>query len=313
MAKPIVVVGSINLDLVATVTRIPAPGETTAGEQFKTYFGGKGANQAVAISKLGYPVTLLGRVGADSFGLQLRESLNAAGVDTRFVETAAGSSGVALISTSHQGENTIVVVPGANGEIIPGDVDRILGVIEEAGMVLTQLEIPMPVIEHLAQITSRVGVPLMLDPAPAKPLSHDLLRNLAWITPNESEIRLLLDLNVGNLTLEAATRAAKILLDRGPRNVLLKMGKRGALLAESNGKTTLIPAYAVTAIDTTAAGDAFNGAFAVGLMRGKSSEESARLAAAVAAISVTRHGAQPSMPSAEEVDRFIDEFSVTQS
>jgi ribokinase len=311
MTKPIVVVGSINLDLVATVGRIPVPGETIAGTQFKTYFGGKGANQAVAVGKLGYPVTMLGKVGNDSFGLQLRAALSDAGVDASLVETAACSSGVAVISTTLQGENSIIVIPGANGEITCDDLDRRRSVIEAAGMVLTQLEIPLPVIERLAEITSAAGVPLMLDPAPARPLSDRLLRNVDWITPNESETRLLLNMGGSDLGPKDATRAAQALLDRGARNVVLKMGERGAFLAESNGKSTFIPAYAVKAVDTTAAGDAFNGAFAVGLMLGKSSEESARFGSAVAAISVTRHGAQPSMPTAQEVERFIEGQAVT--
>lgn len=313
MAKPIVVVGSINLDLVATAERIPMPGETIAGERFNTYFGGKGANQAVAIGKLGYPVKMLGKVGSDSFGSQLREALTHAGVDASFVETVSGSSGVAVISTTHRGENCIIVIPGANGEINSQDLDRHVSLIERAGMVLTQLEIPMPVIEHLAEITTGAGVPLMLDPAPARPLSDSLLASVDWITPNETETQLLLNLDESDLGPDAATRAAEALLDRGPRNVVLKMGERGAFLAESNGNRTFIPAYAVKAVDTTAAGDAFNGAFAVGLMLGKSSKESARFASAVAAISVTRHGAQPSMPSAEEVERFIEEQAVTKS
>ena len=313
MAKPIVVVGSINLDLVATVERIPTPGETIAGEQFKTYFGGKGANQAVAIGKLGYPVKMLGTVGNDSFGSQLRAALSDAGVDASLVETAACSSGVAVISTTLHGEISIIVIPGANGKITSDDLDRHRSVIEAAGMVLTQLEIPLPVIERLAEITSAAGVPLMLDPAPARPLSDHLLRRLDWITPNESETRLLLNMGGSDLGPDDATRAAQALLDRGARNVVLKMGERGALLAESNGKKTFIPAYAVKAVDTTAAGDAFNGAFAVGLMLGKSSAESARFGSAVAAISVTRHGAQPSMPNAQEVERFIEEQAVTRS
>lgn len=313
MAKPIVVVGSINLDLVATVERIPTPGETVAGEKFKTYFGGKGANQAVAIGKLGYPVAMVGKVGADSFGSQLREALSDAGIDVRFVQTASGSSGVAVISTTLQGENSIIVIPGANGEIATEDLDRSLGLIEEAGMVLTQLEIPMPVVEHLAEIASNCGVPLMLDPAPARPLSERLLRRLEWITPNETETRLLLGLGGSDLAADAMIGAAEALLERGPRGVLLKMGERGAFLAESDGNRAYIAPYAVNAVDTTAAGDAFNGAFAVGLMRGKSSEESARFASAVAAISVTRHGAQPSMPSAEQVERFISEQTMARS
>ncbi|HVN18073.1 MAG TPA: ribokinase [Dongiaceae bacterium] len=313
MTKPIVVVGSINLDLVVTAERIPMPGETIAGESFKTYFGGKGANQAVAIGKLGYPVKMLGKVGTDSFGAQLRDAISEAGVDASAVETASGSSGVAVISTTHRGENCITVVPGANGEITSQDLDHYRGLIEGAGMVLTQLEIPMPVTEHLAEMTSRARVPLMLDPAPARALSDRLLASVDWITPNETETRMLLDLDGSDWGPDAATRAAEALLDRGSRNIVLKMGERGAFLAESNGNRILIPAYAVKAVDSTAAGDAFNGGFAVGLMLGKSPEESARFASAVAAISVTRHGAQPSMPSAAEVERFIEAQTLMRS
>ena len=307
MSKPIVVVGSINLDLVATTERMPAVGETVAGRAFQTFFGGKGANQAVAIARLGYPVHMLGKVGDDAFGSQLRHALEIAGVSATAVETAPGSSGVAVILTSNHGENIIVVVAGANGELQAADLDRHRSLIEDAGLVLTQLEIPMPAVERLAHITQSVGVPLMLDPSPAQPLSSALLRCLDWITPNESETRVLLDLDEGEAIPDVAHRAAEELLQRGPRNGLLKLGERGVFLALQNGDRFFVPAYRVEAVDTTAAGDAFNGAFAVSLIRGKSPKESADYAAAVAAISVTRHGAQPSMPNKDEVERFLEQ------
>ncbi len=310
MAKPILVVGSINLDLVATAARVPAPGETISGDGFATFFGGKGANQAVAIGRLGYPVRMLGKVGDDSFGPQLRQALADAGVDVSAVETAAGPSGVALISTSHRGENSIIVVSGANGEITIEDLDRHRGLVATAGIVLAQLEIPLPVIDHLSVIAKETGVPLMLDPAPARPLSAALLQRVDWITPNESETRSLLGLDNAPLESESASRAAQALLQRGPRNVLLKLGGNGVFLAQSDGTRTWIPAFKVKAIDTTAAGDAFNGAFAVGLVSGKSAIDSARYACAVAAISVTRRGAQPSMPNAAEVRAFLIDRAV---
>jgi ribokinase len=306
MPKPIVVVGSINVDLVATAERMPAVGETVSGRTFQTFFGGKGANQAVAIARLSHPVCMIGKVGDDAFGPQLRQGLATAGVDVAAVEATAGSSGVALVLTNRQGANSIIVVAGANGQMSTDDLAKYRSLIETAGMVLTQLEIPMPVVEYLAQITKSLRIPLMLDPAPARPLSRALLQGLDWITPNETEVRVLLNMRDGDLSLDAACQAAEELLRCGPRNVLLKLGERGAFLALDNGQRILIPAYPVNAVDTTAAGDAFNGVFALGLVSGKSPEESAHYAAAAAAISVTRHGAQPSMPRADEVKAFLE-------
>lgn len=306
MGKPIVVVGSINLDLVATAERIPHAGETIAGRQFQTFFGGKGANQAVAVARLGHAVSMVGKVGHDSFGAELLAGLAAAGVDTSAVQTVSGSSGIALIATTTRGENSIIVVAGANGEVLPQDVERHRAVISNAGMVLTQLEIPMPTIEHLAEVTRAAGVPLMLDPAPAQKLSRRLLSNLAWITPNEPETQLLLDLADGELDAAMCQHVAQRLRGAGVGNVLLKLGERGTFLAEANGNSSFLPAYRVEAVDTTGAGDAFNGAFAVALVRGRQPRDAARFASAVAAISVTRKGAQVSMPDTNEVSRFLE-------
>ncbi|PYX84568.1 MAG: ribokinase [Acidobacteria bacterium] len=301
MTKRIVIVGSINLDLVASADRVPVAGETISGQTFQTFFGGKGANQAVAVARLRYPVSMVAKVGDDTFGPQLRKALRDAGVDVKAVKTVKGSSGVALIATGSRGENSIIVIPGANGKVLPRDLDHHKSLITSAGMLLTQLESPLETVEYLGRLAKKFDVPLMLDPAPA--------RSLPEITPNETETRILLG---ANQELEPA-RAADELRARGARNVVLKLGDKGAYVATADGQRAHIPAFPVRPVDTTAAGDAFNGAFAVALLQGKAVTESARYACAVAAISVTRAGAQPSMPSRSEVQKFLKQHSHGQS
>jgi ribokinase len=305
MPKRLLVVGSINLDLVASSRRIPLPGETVSGKTFNTFPGGKGANQAVAAGKLGAPVSMIGRIGNDAFGTQLRASLEAANVDTKAVEVVQTSSGIALITTAKDGQNAIVVVPAANGELSPRELEKHLPLIREAGIILTQLEIPLETIEYLAMIVRRENIPLVLDPAPARALPASLLASVDWLTPNETETLTLLQRNATDLRNEAVEDAAQQLLKQGCRNVLLKLGERGCYVALASGERTLIPSYRVKAVDTTAAGDAFNGAFATALLRGSDPVASVKYASAVAAISVTRHGAQPSMPTPTDVLNFI--------
>jgi ribokinase len=306
MRKPIVVVGSINLDLVATADHVPLPGETLMGNSFGTFHGGKGANQAVGVGRLGYPVSMVGMVGDDAFGPELKASLRKSKVDVRAVRTAKGSSGVALINIGSDGQNSIVVVPGANGKMQPKDISAHAVLLRKAGMILTQLEIPLITLETLAVFAHRNKIPLMLDPAPARELPAGVLQATTWITPNESETRVLCGLGPQEpVTPETAARCAELLLSKGPKNVVIKMGLQGAYVAAADGTRQMIPAFAVKAVDSTAAGDAFNAGFAVSLLRGKNPREAARYASAVAAISVTRHGAQPSMPSAREVERFL--------
>src|SRR5208337_3947756 len=187
MQKPIVVVGSINLDLVVGADHIPQVGETVIGRGFNTFWGGKGANQAVAAAKLGCPVSMIGNVGNDAFGTQLRNGLNDAGVDTACVNTVEGPSGVALITTGPAGENTIVVVPGANGKLTPADLEDNIDLLRGAGILLCQLEIPLETVEYLAVVGERYGIPLVLDPAPAQILQRDVLSRMDWVTPNETE------------------------------------------------------------------------------------------------------------------------------
>jgi ribokinase len=297
--KPIVVVGSINIDLVAKAQRIPVAGETVAGIDFQTHPGGKGANQAVAVARLGYPVGMFGRTGNDAFGVQIRDGLRSAGVDISAVGVSEGNSGVAVIFVSQAGENVIVVTPGANGLVRPADVDANVEMIRNAGLVLTQLEIPVETVEHLAVVCAREGVPLMLDPAPARELPAAVLTRTQWFTPNETEAGFY---STNSSQTDSPAKVVELLLALGPKAVLLKLGSRGVYLADHDGVGNQIDGFHVSAVDTTAAGDAFNGAFATALLLGDSPVESARFATAAAAVSVTRPGAQPSMATMHEVE-----------
>ncbi len=300
--KPIVVIGSINIDLVATAARIPSPGETVLGYDFAVHPGGKGANQAVAVARLGYPVRLIGRLGDDGFGTQLRDHLERSGVDLTGVMTSPGTSGVAVIVVAATGENSIVVTPGANALLSPQDLDDNLEILRSAALVLTQLEIPLVTVQHLAEICVREGIPLMLDPAPAQPLPPEIFASTTWLTPNETEAAFYVGTG-GAAEGDAAT--AERLLKEGARGVVLKLGARGAYLVTADGPGVLVPSFPVDSVDTTAAGDTFNGAFATGLAMQWSPVESARFATAAAALSVTRVGAQPSMPDRAEVTRLL--------
>ena len=302
--KPIVVVGSINIDLVASAASIPLAGQTVTGSDFQVHPGGKGANQAVAAARLGYPVHMIGRLGDDVFGAQLRSHLESAGVDVSAVATSPGPSGVAVIVVAENGENCIVVTPGANALLSPEDLDAHIETIRSAGIVLAQLEIPMATVEHLARLCSREGIPLVLDPAPAQELPADLFSRVDWFTPNETEAGFYL----GGAANEDSAAVARELMAKSVRGVVLKLGSRGAYVASASpdGLSGFVQPFPVKAVDTTAAGDCFNGAFAAGLMMGKGPLESASFAAAAAALSVTRAGAQPSMPTLEEVERLMD-------
>jgi ribokinase len=302
--KPIVVVGSINADLVARVERIPRAGETVLGSDFKMHPGGKGANQAVAVARLGYPVAMIGKLGNDAFGAQLRSSLSGAGVEVDAVGTIdQEASGVALIEVGAQAENSIVVAPGANARVLPEDIDRNIELLRSAGLVLAQLEIPLETVAHLLKVCAREGVAVILDPAPAQELPDELFAQVTWFTPNETEAGF-----YTGATTASAREQRDALFARGVKNVILKQGGKGLYLATQAGLETTIPAFTVKAVDTTAAGDAFNGAFATALLLGKDAAESARFASAAAAISVTRQGAQPSMASRDETEIMLLQF-----
>ncbi|MBB6142912.1 ribokinase [Silvibacterium bohemicum] len=298
---PVVVVGSINIDLVANTDRIPVEGETILGRDFQIHPGGKGANQAVAVARLGHPVSMIGKLGDDAFGSQLKAQLESAGVDAAGVMTAPGTSGVAVIIVGQKGENCIVITPGANALLTPQDLDTHIHIIRSAGVVLTQLEIPIETVQHLAKICRREKVPLILDPAPAKEIPESLLEEVEWFTPNETEASFFAGGSNGAIDTSDLELMAKTLMKRGVKGLVLKLGARGAFLATREGLAEMLPSFPVRTVDTTAAGDAFNGAFATALMTQMDPLESARFAAAAAAISVTRHGAQPSMPTMADV------------
>jgi ribokinase len=297
--KPIVVVGSVTMDLVTRTPRIPAIGQTLIGTTFETTPGGKGANQAVAAARLGYPVAMVANVGDDTYGPALIENLKRAGVETAAMSQTAGSSGLAPMFVADDGLNAIVVVPGANGRMDRATVDSHADLIRSAGMVLCQLEIPMDTLSYTLNVCARAGVPVMLDPAPAADLPEEVWGQVSWFTPNETEAAHY----VGDGTDAEAT--AKRLLAKGLRGVVLKRGHEGAYVAVASGRTDWVKPFKVDAIDTVAAGDCFNGAFAVALLEGKDPWTAARFANAAAAICVTRKGAAASMPSRAEVDEFL--------
>jgi ribokinase len=301
--KPIVIVGSITMDLVTRTPRIPAIGQTLIGTGFETTPGGKGANQAVAAARLSYPVAMVAKVGDDTYGPALIENLKRVGVETAAMSQAAGSSGLAPMFVADDGLNAIVVVPGANGKMDRAAVDKHAELIRSAGMVLCQLEIPMDTLSYTLDFCAQAGIPVMLDPAPAAALPDAVWGNLAWFTPNETEAAFY----VGDGT--SVEDSAKRLLAKGLRGVALKRGAEGAYVAVAGGEADWVKPFKVDAIDTVAAGDCFNGAFAVALLEGKDPWAAARFANAAAAICVTRKGAAASMPSRGEVDVFLRKSS----
>ncbi len=298
-----VVVGSSNMDLVVRSPRIPVPGETILGGDFLVVPGGKGANQAVAIAKLGVHCVFVARLGDDVFGRKSLENFQKEKVDTRYVTlTPDVPSGVALITVDEAGNNAIVVAPGANAKLSPGDVDRAQAEICSAGAVVTQLEIPLATVQCVAELTHRAGVAFVLNPAPAQELSPALLAMVTVLTPNETEAQILTGIEV--VDPESASQAADRLLDMGAKSAIVTMGSKGFFLAERD-RREYIAAEKVNVVDTTAAGDAFTGSLAVGVGQGRSLREAALFANRAAALCVTKMGAQPSMPTREEVCAFV--------
>ncbi|MBW8040172.1 MAG: ribokinase [Planctomycetes bacterium] len=302
-APTIAVVGSSNMDLVVKSNRIPVTGETILGGDFIMVPGGKGANQAVAAAKLGARVLFIAKLGDDIFGSQSLNNFKKEGVNTKYVlQTKDAPSGVALIMVDDDGNNVIVVAPGANNKLSPEDVQEAESDIALSGALVAQLEVPIETIEFAAGLANKSNVPFILDPAPAQELSSRLLKMVDVLTPNETEARILTGIEVTDR--QSAGAAAQKLLECGVKNVILTMGASGYLTASDEG-TEFVEARKVTAVDSTAAGDAFTGSLAVGLAKGQSLSEAALLANNVAAFSVTKMGAQSSMPTVQEVEAFI--------
>ncbi|KAA3664830.1 MAG: ribokinase [Chloroflexi bacterium] len=303
MSARVVVVGSLNMDLVTRAKTIPIPGETVIGGDLETIPGGKGANQAVAAARSGAVVSMVGHVGTDVFADRLKENLAADGIDQAFVTAVPGASGVALIVVDAAGQNSIVVAPGANAALTPTDVDEAAKAIQSANVLLLQLEIPLDAVQRAAQLAHDAGVTVILNPAPAQPLPADLLALVDILIPNESETATLTGMPTSNETeLEAAAAYLRTL---GVGMVILTLGKQGALFTRQN-ETVLIPAFQVTkVVDTTAAGDAFLGGFATAVAEAKPLHEAITIGNATGALAVTRAGAQPSLPTRKEVEALL--------
>ena len=301
----IVVVGSINMDLVASMERLPRPGETVLGDSFQAIPGGKGANQAVAAARLGARVAMIGRIGADTFGGALRQNLDAAHVDSTSVwETSDCASGVALINVERKGVNSITVIPGANGRLSVEDIQASRSIIQAADALIVQLETPTETVAAAIQIAREYGILIVLDPAPApsSPLPRSLL-SADVLSPNQTEAEALTGIVVCDE--ESAMAAAKALQQQGANDIVLKLGSLGALICTRDGFVQLVPAQAAEIVDSTAAGDAFTAALVVALCEGRSLGEATQFGCLAGTIACTRFGAQPSLPTRREVDAWL--------
>lgn len=297
-SRKIIVIGSSNMDMVIKADHIPAPGETVLSGAFFMNPGGKGANQAVAVARLGGDVAFISKLGNDLFGKQFLQLFNEEGIDTSFMLSSPDlPSGVALITVDRSGENSIVVASGANADLQFGDIEPAWSLIAEASILLLQLEIPMETVEAVAAFAAERAVKVVLNPAPSQHLSAELLRNIDILTPNKTEASMLSSIAV--IDLETASLAAKAICRKGVETVVVTMGSLGSVICQGENCVT-VDAQKVVAVDSTAAGDVFNGALAVALSEGNDLEPAVRFASAAAAISVTRLGAQSSIPYRNE-------------
>jgi ribokinase len=297
--KKIIVIGSCNTDMVIKADRLPIPGETVIGGTFLMNPGGKGANQAVAAARMGGKVTFISKTGNDVFGRQSIELYNSEGINTNYIYSdPKNPSGVALITVDAKGENCIAVASGANASLSPADIESSKSEIETADLVVMQLEIPIETVEYAAELAHKKGIPVILNPAPARSLSGKLLKMLYLITPNETEAEILSGIKVSDW--ERARQASDVISAKGVNIVVITMGSLGAFIKENN-KYHIVEATPVKAVDTTAAGDCFCGSLCVGLSEGLSIVDAVKMAAKASAIAVTRMGAQSSMPYRKEL------------
>ena len=303
MPAKVVVVGSLNMDLVTRASRLPRAGETLIGQTFSTVPGGKGANQAVASARLGADVSMIGCVGTDAYGTQLREALRVEGIDCQAVSTVDGSSGVALIVVDDSSQNAIVIVAGSNGELTPASLQAFDSVLQAADVIVCQLEVPMNTVGYALKRGRELGKTVILNPAPASaPLPAEWYASIDYLIPNESEAGALSGVTVDSI--DSAKAAATQLIQAGAGKVIITLGSQGALFTDGQGFQHLL-APKVRAVDTTAAGDTFVGGFAAALANGKSEAEAIRFGQVAAALTGTRAGAQPSIPTLHDVQGFV--------
>jgi len=296
----ILVVGSLNADLVVRTLHFPQPGETISGDDLQVIPGGKGANQAVAASRLGTNVSMLGRVGKDNFGDFLLDNLKLNNVDSQLVQRDDSSTGTAIIVVNANGQNSIVLSPGANGKVSSSDIER--ASFSSFKLLLLQLEIPTPAVLSAAKLAKQNNIRIILNPAPAKELPNDLIALADLIIPNETELSLLTNQPVNDVT--SAELAARKLLELGAQNVVVTLGEKGALIVTKESAHH-IPPFKVDVVDTTAAGDAFIGGLATSLLQNKTLEDAVRFGCATGALATTKFGAQPSLPTQEEAEHFL--------
>ena len=299
--KKICVIGSLNMDLVVNVDEMPKKGQTLIGSSFKEVPGGKGANQAVAIARLGGDINMIGKVGSDSFGKTLIEQLKNDNVDTEYVQIENCASGVAMITVDKNAENSIVVAPGANFKVLEEDIDKCIDGIKKSDIVVLQLETPLNTIKYALEKSKELGKYTILNPAPAVKLGDEIIRNVDLLTPNETELEILSGVKIE--TEDDIKKAAHVMIEKGVKELIVTLGSKGSLYINEE-TMNFKKSYKVEAIDTTAAGDSYTGALAVAFSKNESIEEAMDFASKVGALSVMKEGAQTSLPTLEDVLNF---------
>ena len=302
--KKICVIGSLNMDLVVNVESMPKKGQTLIGSDFKEVPGGKGANQAVAMARLGGDITMIGKVGKDGFGETLINQLKKDNINTDYVNREDCSSGVAMITVDKNAENSIVVAPGANFRVLEEDIDKCINAINKSDIVVLQLETPINTIKYALEKSKELGKYTILNPAPAVKLEDDIIKNVDLLTPNETELEILSGVKIESE--EDIEKAANVMIEKGVKQLIVTLGSKGSLYIDKDN-TKFKKSYKVKAIDTTAAGDSYSGALAVAFAKDKEIDEAMDFASKVGALAVTKEGAQSSLPTIEEVENFRGE------